>query len=148
MQAAISRRRRAGRFVVHYLEMCAPMCVGFVVLDLVYFWIAGGFGYTDPFRELPELSVLVVGFNMTAPMALWMQFRGMPRRATAAMSAAMVVWAVVLLVLGVAGVLPKSELALLEHGLMMPVMLVPMLLRIELSTGHMGHVTRAVRVTP
>jgi hypothetical protein len=135
--------RRIGHFVLHYLEMCMPMCVGFVVLDLIYFWIAGGFGYSEPFRQLPELSVLVVGLNMTAPMAAWMLFRGMPRRATAEMSAAMVVWAVVLLVLGLLGVLPKGRLALLEHGLMMPVMLVPMLLRLDLYTGRVGHQAHA-----
>jgi Mrr N-terminal domain len=38
------------------------------------------------------------------------------------------------------GVVPMGDLALLEHGLMMPVMLVPMLLRPGLYAQHMHHV--------
>lgn len=66
--ASLSRRRQIGHFLRHYGEMCAPMCIGFAVGDLVYFWAAGRFGYSEPFSELPELSVLVVTFTMTAPM--------------------------------------------------------------------------------
>ena len=138
----ISRRRQTGLFLRHYLEMCAPMCVGFAVGDLVYFWVAGRFGYSHPFGELPELSVLVVTFTMTAPMAAWMLFRGMSRRATAEMSAVMPVLALVLLALGWLAIVPKADLALTEHGLMMPAMLVPMLLRLDLYTGRVGHPMR------
>jgi hypothetical protein len=127
---------RSGRFVLHYFEMCTAMCVGFAVGDLVYFRVAGALGSSEPFTEFPELSVLVVTFAMTAPMAAWMLFRGMPRRATAEMSASMPALALVLLVLGWLAIVPRSELALLEHGLMMPVMLVPMLMRLDLYTGH------------
>jgi hypothetical protein len=79
--ATISRRRQTAHFVRHFLEMCAPMCIGFAVGDLVYFWAAGQQGYSEPFRQLPELSLLVVTFTMTAPMTALMLFRGMPRRA-------------------------------------------------------------------
>jgi hypothetical protein len=140
--STISPWRPAGHFLRHYLEMCAPMCVGFAVGDLVYFWAAGRFGYSEPFSELPELSVAVVTLTMTAPMAAWMLFRGMPRRETAEMAAAMPVLAIALLALGWLAVVPKGELALLEHGLMMPAMLVPMFLRLDLyigRTGHAGH---------
>jgi hypothetical protein len=136
-----SLRSQIGHFVRHYIEMCVPMCIGFVVLDLVYFWGARLFGYSEPFSQLPELSVLVVAFNMTAPMTAWMLFRHMPRRPTAEMSAAMVIWAIVLLGFGWLGILPKSSLALLEHGLMMPIMLIPMLFRLDLYTGRAGHMT-------
>jgi hypothetical protein len=44
-----------------------------------------------------------------------------------------------LLVLGWVGVVPMGDLALLMHGLMMPVMLVPMLLRPGLYANHMHH---------
>ena len=131
--------RSTGRFALHYFEMCAAMCVGFAVGDLVYFWAAGRFGYPEPFSELPELSVLVVTFAMTAPMAAWMLVRGMPRRTTAEMSASMPALALVLLALGWLAVVPMSELAALEHALMMPVMLIPMLIRLDLYTGHGGH---------
>jgi hypothetical protein len=44
-----------------------------------------------------------------------------------------------LLLLGWVALVPKGDLALLEHGLMMPVMLVPMLFRLDLYTGRAGH---------
>jgi hypothetical protein len=132
--------RSTGHFVLHYFEMCAAMCIGFAVGDLVYFWAAGQLGYSEPFSELPEVSVLVVTFAMTAPMAGWMLFRGMPRRATAEMSASMPVLAAALLVIGWLAFVPRSDLALLEHALMMPVMLIPMFFRLDLYTaGHARH---------
>jgi hypothetical protein len=142
----LGRRRQIGHFVVHYFEMCLPMCIGFALGDLVYFWVARQFGYSHPFRQLPELSVLVVTFNMTAPMVVWMLFRGMRRRPTTEMAAAMPILALVLLVLGWLAILPKADLALWEHGLMMPVMLVPMLFRIDVYTGRAGH-TMQSRIT-
>ncbi len=134
-----SRARQVGRFLRHYGEMCAPMCVGFAVGDLVYFWAAGRFGYSEPFSELPELSVLVVTFTMTAPMVAWMLFRGMPRRETTEMAAVMPILAIALLAFGWLAIVPKGDLALLEHGLMMPAMLVPMVFRLDFYTGRAGH---------
>jgi hypothetical protein len=115
------------------------MCVGFALGDVVYFWAAGVFGYSEPFSQLPELSLFVVTFSMTAPMAAWMLLRGMSRRATVEMSAAMPVLALALLVSGRLAILPEGDLALLEHGLMVPVMLIPMLFRLDLYTGRVGH---------
>jgi hypothetical protein len=135
----ISRRKQTAHFVWHFFEMCAPMCIGFAVGDLVYFWAAEQQGYSEPFRQLPELSVLVVTLTMTAPMTAWMLFRGMPRRATTEMSAVMPVLAIVLLALGWLAIVPTADLALLEHGLMMPAMLVPMFFRLDLYTGRAGH---------
>lgn len=141
------RGAAAVHFVLHFLVMCAPMCIGFAVGDVVYFWAAEQQGYSEPFRQLPELSVLVVTLTMTLPMTAWMLVRGMPRNATAEMSAVMPVLAIMLLALGWAAVLPKGDLALLEHGLMMPAMLVPMLFRLDLYTGHTSqrHVRRKRR---
>lgn len=135
----VSRRGRIGRFFLHYFEMCVPMCIGFAIGDAVYFAVAGRFGYSEPFEELPVLSVAVVTFTMTAPMTAWMLFRGMPRRAIAEMSATMPVLAVLLLVLGWLGIVKMGNLALLEHALMMPAMLVPMLFRLDVYAGHVGH---------
>ena len=44
-----------------------------------------------------------------------------------------------LLMLGWLDVIPMGDLALLMHGLMMPVMLVPMALRSSLYAGHVSH---------
>jgi hypothetical protein len=142
----VRRRSQIGHFLLHYGEMCLPMCIGFAVGDLVYFSIVGLFGYSEPFNDLPVMSVLVVTFSMTAPMTAWMLFRGMPRRAIVEMSAAMPILAIVLLMFGWLGLVPMGDLALLEHGLMMPVMLIPMVLRLDLYTGRAGHTThRALR---
>src|SRR6266508_2272928 len=106
----VSRRGRIGHFLLHYFEMCAPMCIGFAIGDIVYFAVADSFGYSDPFSELPVLSVVVVTFTMTAPMTAWMLFRGMPRRATAEMSATMPALAVALLGLGWLGIVEMGSL--------------------------------------
>jgi hypothetical protein len=130
---------KLGRFVLHYFEMCIPMCIGFAVGDAIYFAVARSFGYSDPFSELPVLSVFVVTFAMTAPMTAWMAYRGMPDRAVVEMSAVMPVLAAALLVLGGIGAIPMDDLALIEHGLMMPAMLVPMVFRLDLYAGRMHH---------
>jgi hypothetical protein len=134
----ISVPRQVAHFLRHYFEMCAPMCVGFAVGDVVYFGVAGAFGYSDPFRDLAVLSVLVVTFTMTVPMVAWMRFRGMGGRPLAEMAAVMPILAVVLLGLGWAGALRMGDLALAEHGLMMPAMLVPMVIRLGVYTGRAG----------
>jgi len=133
--AAIGSLKQIGRFALHFAEMCAPMCIGFAVGDLLYFWLASLTGYSEPFSELPYVSVLVVTVSMTAPMTAWMLYRGMPHRAIAEMSAVMPVVAIVLVGLSLLGALPKDGLALLEHGLMMPAMLIPMLLRLDIYSG-------------
>jgi hypothetical protein len=69
------------------------------------------------------------------------------RRVTGEMSAAMPILAIALLAFGWHAILPKSDLALLEHGLMMPVMLIPMFIRLDLytdRTGQMTHTAHAV----
>jgi hypothetical protein len=128
--------KRIGQFALHYVEMCAAMCIGFAVGDALYFWLASLAGYSKPFSQLPVLSVVLVAVFMTAPMTAWMLYRGMPRRAIVEMSAAMPILAVALLPLGWIGALPMSTLALAEHALMMPVMLIPMLLDLDLYTGR------------
>jgi hypothetical protein len=143
-----TRRGRFGRFTLHFFEMCAPMCVGFAIGDLIYFWAAGKFGYSNPFKDLPGLSVVVVTFTMTAPMVAWMVYRGMPRRPIAEMAAVMPVLGAALLVVGWLSVLPRGDLALLEHGLMMPAMLVPMFFRHDLYTSKHSHHPVGARAVP
>jgi hypothetical protein len=130
--------KQVGQFALHYLEMCAAMCIGFAAGDALYFWLASLAGYSKPFSQLPVLSVVLVTVFMTAPMTAWMLHRGMPRRAIVEMSAAMPILAVALLGLGWIGALPMSSLALAEHALMMPAMLIPMLLDLDLYTGRGG----------
>jgi len=125
-----------GHFVLHFFEMCMPMCIGWAVGDVIYFAIAEQLGSSEPFRDWPTLSLLVVTFNMTAPMVAWMQLRGMAWRPTAEMAAGMVVLALLIAVAGWMGIVAMETLPWLAHGLMMPAMLVPMLLRLDLYSGH------------
>jgi hypothetical protein len=62
-----------------------------------------------------------------------------PRRETAEMAVVMPALAITLLALGWAALVARRDLALLEHGLMMPAMLVPMLFRLAGHAGHDGH---------
>lgn len=139
---ARSRARGAWHFTRHFLEMCVAMCVGIGVFTPLYFWVAGQFGYSAPYAELPELSALIVAFNMTAPMVAWMRYRGMEWRPIVEMSAAMVVEAAVLIGVAWLGVVAREDIAILEHAWMMPVMIVPMLFRLDLYTGKSCHMTR------
>lgn len=138
----VSTGHQIWNFVRHYLEMCIAMCVGIGVGDTIYFAIAGAAGYSDPFGQLQVLSLAVVTFSMTAPMIAWMRFRGMDWRLINEMTAAMIILAVLLLAAGLIGLVPMAGLALLEHALMMPFMLVPMLLRADQYTGRSGPMAR------
>jgi hypothetical protein len=91
--------------------------------------------------------VLIVTFTMTAPMTAWMVYRGMPRRRVLEMSAVTPVIAIVLLLLGGIGVIPPSDMALTEHGLMMPAMLIPMLLGLEFYAGRTAQAVDAHTAT-
>lgn len=146
--AGPSRARRGlratGHFVAHFFEMCAVMCVGLGLLDLAYLAMAQGAGYANPFVDLPVLSTCVIAFNMTAPMAAWMRFRGMEWRLINEMSAGMIAEAALLLVLYWLSVVPARDLFPLQHGLMMPAMLIPMFLRLDHYTGRMRHTTHVV----
>jgi hypothetical protein len=127
--------KRFGRFGLHFAEMCIPMCVGFMVGDAIYFLAADLAGYSQPFSDLPVLSVLVVTFNMTAPMVAWMRYRHHDRRMIVEMAGSMVGLAAIVLAAGLVGAIPPGDMALAVHGLMMPAMLVPMLAHLDLYTG-------------
>ena len=137
--ATIGRRRQTAHFLRHYLEMCVPMCIGFAVGDVMYFCGGRTIRLLRTVCELPQLSILIVTFTITAPIVASMRFRGMPRRETAQMAAVMPVLAIALLALGWLTIVAKADLALLEHGLMMPAMLVPIVFRLDFYTGDAGH---------
>jgi hypothetical protein len=131
--------RPTGHFLRHLLEMCMAMCVGMMLLDLPYIGIARAAGFDDPFRQLPYMSALVVAFNMSLPMVLWMRHRGMSWSSGLDMSAWMAGEAVVLMALAAAGVIAQGTLVLSwQHPLMIPVMVVAMLYRRDLRDMYTG----------
>ena len=132
--------RRAASFGWHLLQMCVAMCIGMMVLGGPLVGAARLFGYSDPTRQLPELTALVMAVTMSVPMAAWMRYRMRHDwRSIAEMSGAM--GAEAILVIGAAGLglLPRSDVVSWVHTLMVPAMLVPMLYRLDLYSGGTHH---------
>jgi hypothetical protein len=129
---------KAGYFTRHVLEMCIAMCIGWGVLGLLFGQADGLIGISNPNIQIPELSTLVAAFNMTLPMAAWMRFRKMEWRPIGEMSAAMFIEAILLIGVAQFGILQRGSLVAWLHYLMMPAMLVPMFLRLDLYTAHHG----------
>ncbi len=131
---------QARHFIRHLLEMVLAMSLGMVVGGALALWAARIIGYSDPLRQIPEVSALVMAFNMAAPMAAWMRHRGMEWSPIAEMSGAMFVEVILLIGVIWIGILSKSSLVLWQHALMIPAMVVPMLYyRRDLYTGHVSH---------
>jgi hypothetical protein len=131
--------RPIGRFVLHYLEMCAVMCLGGIVLSVLFFGAAGLLGYTDMPQQFPKLSVLVIAINLSLPMAAWMRFRGMDWRPTLEMAGSTMVIGLLLIATYWLGIVPKSSLVDAQTSLACPMMLAVMLFRFRLYSGHQGH---------
>lgn len=142
---SVSAINKTWHFARHFLEMCVAMCLGLAVLDTVYVWLAAQFGVPDPYLRFPELTAAILAFNMTAPMVAWMRLRGMAWNLIAEMSWAMVAEAALIVVAFWLGILRNeavggtTTLWLWQHALMMPVMLIPMFLRLDHYTGTMHH---------
>ena len=120
--------RRVWNFTRHFLEMCIAMCVGGGALNVLVFVVGPvQLGYPDLHMVAPELALLLIACLYTLPMASWMRFRGMAWRPIVEMFGATVVFALVLMLPGVA---PACVL-------MLPVML----LRLDMYTGRSGSVS-------
>jgi hypothetical protein len=128
-----------GNFLWHFVQMCLACCIGGVTLSALFFGGAALIGYPDLIQRFPELSTLVITFFLALPMAAWMRFRGMEWRPTLEMAAAPIVLGILLIGLAWLGIVPKSSVFGWLTGLACPVMLIPMLLRLDLYTGRMGH---------
>jgi hypothetical protein len=132
-------RGPTGHFLRHLLEMCAAMCIGMAILDIPYLGIARLAGYSDPFRQLPYLSAIIVAFNMSAPMAAWMRHRHMDWAGILDMSGWMFAEAFVLIGVAAAGLIAENTLVLgWQHPLMVPVMVVAMLYRRDRRVMYAG----------
>lgn len=133
---------RAGYFIWHLLEMCLAMCIGGVPLLVLFFVGAAKVGYPDLIRQSPELSILVMGLILSLPMLAWMRFRGHEWRPTLEMASTTIVLAILLISLGWLGILARASLFEVMRSLACPVMLIPMLFRLDLYTRHQ-HMTHA-----
>jgi hypothetical protein len=127
---------RAGYFIWHLIEMCLAMCIGGIPLIVLFFVGAAKLGYPDLLERIPELPVLVIGFILALPMIAWMRFRGHEWRPTVEMASTTIVLGIVLVDLGWLGILSRSSLFEWMTRLACPVMIIPMLFRLDVYTGH------------
>ena len=131
--------RKVGHFLWHYVQMCMACCVGGVTLGIVFFGGAALIGYPDLIGEAPFFSTLVLAIILTVPMVAWMRFRHHGWQPTLEMGSATMGLGIVLIVLGAVGLVPVGGMFEWVTSLACPVMLIPMLLRLNLYTGGMDH---------
>jgi YHS domain-containing protein len=116
----------AGRFVLHFVEMCVAMIVGMMVFMAIP-------GVMDLPRELHLMGMAVA---MTAPMVAWMRIRGHGWRHGIEMSIGMLLpWIAVLALVGMGAANALPWLAMADGPAMFLGMLAVMLFR----PGHYAH---------
>jgi hypothetical protein len=117
-------------FARHFGEMVLAMVVGMVVLggaaELLF--AAAGSSLSD---QSGGVQVMLMGFNMTVPMVIWMSYRGHAAPRNVEMALSMVVPSVAAAVLAWAGVLESGAAFGVQHAVMVPAMLGVMLWRYE-----------------
>lgn len=74
----------------HFLEMLAAMVVGMLVTGAIFLSIVGLKTWDEVTLQYPTQALLAMAAGMTIPMMAWMLFRGMGRRNTYEMAAAMI----------------------------------------------------------
>jgi flagellar biosynthetic protein FliP len=79
----------ASHFWRHFAGMFAVMVVGMIASAAVFLTIVQ-MTWDEATRQRPAASLLVIATGMSVPMAAWMLYRGMGRKNTAEMAAAMV----------------------------------------------------------
>lgn len=135
-QAVPKIRKGYVHFARHFGVMVALMYAGMFVLDPVYEIAAALVGVEDPWGRLPILSNIVMAFNMSVPMVLYMRHRRHTWRAIVEMSAAMFLPATLGTVPYLLGVMTAGTLMSFSHATMIPLMAVAMMLRFREYSGH------------
>ena len=128
-----------GRWLGHLIEMVLVMLIGMQILFGEFAAVANALGYSDTMVQLPELSIVVMALTMAVPMALWMDYRGHPRRGIAEMSTAMVMPAVVVLAAGAIGLVPRLDVTSTYHLWMYVAMVGLMIYRWPEYSRAMAH---------
>ncbi|MFC6083254.1 hypothetical protein [Sphaerisporangium aureirubrum] len=113
------------RFTLHYIEMIVAMFVGMFALGM----LRSAAGLDLSHAEHPELGYLLMAFDMSVGMTVWMRFRGHSWRHTLEMCATMFLPVVPLFPLLWLGAIDGGTMMVLAHVAMFPLMLAVMLLR-------------------
>jgi hypothetical protein len=134
-------------FAWHLGEMVLAMVVGMIVLGALDRAIvaAAGASVNDLRDTVPEVVALVMAFNMTAGMTVWMRHRGHSWARVAEMGGAMFVPAIAAIVLFWCALIDSESILGLEHAAMLPAMVAVMLLhRSEYSRPVHSHAPRTI----
>ena len=118
------------KFTLHLGEMFLAMVVGMAALDAVFEGVlaAAGTSYEVLVDDAPAAVALILMFNMTAPMLLWMRVRGHDASEVSAMGVAMVVVGATTVFLLWLTAIDAEAICGVECGLMIPAMVAAMLL--------------------
>jgi hypothetical protein len=117
-------------FARHFGEMVLAMFLGMLVLGGVaeLAFVAAGSSLSD---QSGGTQVMVMGFNMTVPMVLWMSHRGHAAARNVEMALSMIVPSVAAAALAWAGALQSGAALGVQHAVMIPAMLGVMLWRYQ-----------------
>ena len=130
IHAGVSSAGSKRAFARHFGEMVLAMLLGMLVLGGVaeLAFAAAGSGLSD---QSGGAQVMVMAFNMTVPMVVWMSYRGHAKARNAEMAMSMIVPSVAAAVLAWGGVLESAAALGVQHAVMIPAMLGVMLWRYE-----------------
>src|SRR4051812_17796326 len=134
----MTTKTKTYRFAAHYAEMVAAMIIGMIVLGLPVEGAlrAIGSSWSQLGDDAPALMLAAMCFTMTVPMVAWMRYRGHSWRPCAEMAASMIVPTIAVVALLATGAVEGiGALLTLEHGAMLPAMLMVMLLRVDEYAG-------------
>lgn len=121
-----------GHFVRHFLEMVVAMFIGMGIGKILFTGIfaAADMTYDEALVRYTAPCLIMMAFNMSVPMALWMRHRGHAWRSTGEMVAAMFVPAFALIGLLWVHVLTNDgPVFALLHVAMIPAMIIAMYVR-------------------
>lgn len=128
----ISIQHPARNFIRHFVEMFVIMIVGMLAFATIFALIASIWGMTwlEGRDRFPQLFLLVITLGMTAPMVAWMRYRHHHTlRICSEMAAAMFIPGVLFIGLVSIHILKVGPACSLYCALMLPLTLIPMLLR-------------------
>ena len=117
-------------FLAHLGEMFLAMIVGMAILDGIVEGIlaVGGTSYSVMTDDAPAVVAIVLMFNMTAPMLLWMRIRHHEASEISEMAVGMVLVGSMTVFLLWLSVIDAGAICGFECGLMLPAMIATMLL--------------------
>lgn len=84
-------KHRLSPFWRHYLQMAVVMVVGMIATGAVFLSVVGLKTWDEVTSQYPTQALLAMAAGMSIPMVGWMLYRGMGRRNSYEMAAAMVV---------------------------------------------------------